>query len=610
MTDPQAETRWIEFARACGLMAPVRLRVVDSRTGSQKELERRGPTLLVGSREDCDICLIDPEISRRHAWLQVIDGQLACIDLDSRTGIHWGHNTRSRGWVLPGQPVQIGPYELTLLDAVGGERPAVHADTRFSLWDSPGDSTSDTGLVFLNAHSRTGERRICRLTRRLTLIGGSDLCNLRLQHGSVERVHAALVTLGRRAWLLDLRSEIGVQVTDRSVPLACLSPKDEVRIGKFHLVVAPLHELPQLAEESSPEGESSPSSGGFPAGGATGGSPATGGLAPRGLTRRGRRKPQGLRPLNAGEGLAEIPGQPPASVGDAATLHMLEQMQRMQQQYLEHTAQMMSMVVQAFGSAHNRQLDVIRDELHRVHELNRELQELQARRESSQPEEAGANAGTASATTPPPADTAAGTPRPATAEPPPPRNPAPPPASNPAGPGFGMPYPAPVFNPAIFPPGVVPAGFVPPAYPVPGYGPGGYPAPNYPGMGYPSGPAGLPPGWMPPPGPGMFPPPPPLRPKPRPATTPGATAAGSSPGGTGAGPAGVPGGAGAPGGTGPAAVAAGGVPPGETPAGGTPEDPLAQAAHLDLSSRISELEQERTTRWQRVLQMLTGSGGT
>ncbi|MFM7160898.1 MAG: FHA domain-containing protein [Planctomycetaceae bacterium] len=604
MTHPSTGARWDDFARACGLEAPVRLRVVDSRTGQFKELERRGPSVLIGSREDCDICLVDPEISRRHAWLQVIDGQLACLDLDSRTGIHWGHTTRSRGWVLPGQPVQVGPYELTLLAPVGGAHPAVHPETRFSTWDAPGDSTADTGLVFLNAHSRTGERRVCRLTKRLTLIGGSDLCNLRLQHGSVDRVHAAFVTLDRHCWLIDLRSDTGVQVADRQVELACLNPDEQVRVGKFQLVVAPLKDLPRLSQEEAGERADPAAAGGRAAG------PAS---SERGLSRRTKKRPMGLRPLNSGEGLAEIPGRGPTALSDPSTALMLEQMQRMQQQYLDHTTQMMSMVVQAFSSAHNRQLDVIRDELHRVHELNRELQELQARRESAGPD-AGPSApstpapGTAAATPPGTVPSGAGTPG---------RGAAPPVA--PAG-------PAPVFNPALFPPGVVPAGFVPPAYPPPGFGPVPYPAPPYPaasypgvpyGGAYPGGPGAVPAGWMPPPGavgpgfgPGMFPPPPPLRPKPRPAaTTPAsgtnpATAPGApaAPTGTGTAPAGV--------GPTPAPTGAATNPADAGPRPQSEQDPLAQAAHLDLSARISELEQERTTRWQRVMQILTGSGGT
>lgn len=593
MTNPSPGARWDDFARACGLEATVRLRVVDSRTGQSKELERRGPSLLVGSREDCDICLVDPEISRRHAWLQVIDGQLACLDLDSRTGIHWGHSTRSRGWVLPGQPVQIGPYELTLLGPVGGEHPAVHPETRFSIWDAPGDSTADTGLVFLNAHSRTGERRVCRLTKRLTLVGGSDLCNLRLQHGSVDRVHAAFVTLDRHCWLIDLRSDTGVQVNERQVELACLAPDEQVRVGKFQLVVAPLKDLPRLAQEEIDEQAAAAKAGQPVPGQATG--QASG---ERGLSRRTKKRPMGLRPLNAGEGLAEIPGRGPTSLSDPSTALMLEQMQRMQQQYLDHTTQMMSMVVQAFSSAHNRQLDVIRDELHRVHELNRELQELQARRESAGPD---ASAAAPTANGAPDAATKASAPAPTSAVPPA--------------------APAPVFNPALFPPGVVPAGFVPPAYPAPGFGPVAYPAAPYPGVpypgaGYPGVPGAMPAGWMPPPGavgpgfgPGMFPPPPPLRPKPRPAAP--ATSTAANPAAAPGAPAAVAGPGTTPQGGGPGSQPTG---PATNPAtAGTPtrpeDDPLAQAAHLDLSARITELEQERTSRWQRVMQILTGSGG-
>ena len=47
------------------------------------------PYAIVGRGEGCDIILPDPEISFRHAYLQVIEGRVFCVDLASRNGVRW-----------------------------------------------------------------------------------------------------------------------------------------------------------------------------------------------------------------------------------------------------------------------------------------------------------------------------------------------------------------------------------------------------------------------------------------------------------------------------------------------------------------------------------------
>lgn len=531
-----------EFAEACGQRAPLRIRVFNSRSGDIRDLEINRPYTIVGSSPESGIRLDDPEISRVHVYLQVIEGRLACIDLDSRTGLHFGKSSRPRGWLAAGESIHLGPFMLTLLEAVGtGSEPATAV--KFSAWDSPGGATVPYVLSFLNAHSRSGQKRICRVVRRITLAGWSDVCNLRLQHHSVERVQCGFVAVGRDLWVVDLQSETGVEVNEQLIECRRLEVKDRVRLGKFHLAVSPTSQGAGWAEEDSaqvdlsdferdddvgPPGNRTSSTRLSRAGRGGGEIRKNSGLIPA----------SGLRPANEASPPAPVPATPNGgTTGDPGTLALMQHFQAMQQQFMDHTQQMMTMVVQAFSAAHSRQLDVIRDELQRVHELNRELQELQARRDgavAAAPESETAAAASAGPSANAPVGAGAA------------------PATAPPGfpPGFGG-------LESLFPPGFQPptAGIPPISFPLGGVLP---PAAAFPGM---------------PPG-GVNPAAAPRMPLPKAAARPAQTAPGPV--------------------------------PSREAAASTDEPDL----HVDLTSRISELERERTGRWQRILQMLTASGGT
>ena len=590
------------FAWACGQTAPIRLQILDARLGITRSVELPGPVAVVGSGEDCDLCLPHADVSRRHAYLQVIDARLACFDLDSRSGLHWGKKSKPRGFLAPGEPLHIGPYQVTLMGPVGNEQQIPLSHSKFSLWDAPGEQTVPFVLTFLNAHSRSGTKRVVRIVRRVTLVGWSDLCNMRLQHSSVDRVHCALVVAQGQLWLVDLKSENVASVNDAPVRIHPLVLGDQLRLGKFLLAVRSADSVGEDDESSlaaDSEGMDSPAGEESRAIAPRGADPRRrpGGLVPRG----------GLRPIGPGEGLTvPSPASEGAEINSAA---LMSHFQTMQAQMLEHQQQMMAMVVQAFSSAHTRQLDVIREELQRVNDLNRELQELQARREGSELVGPGGA---------------------------PPRAP----AAGPAAGGFppvGFPpgaFPPGAFPPGVFPPGMFPGmlmpGFDPlappppaPRMPLPKASPraprpsrptgpldpaspelGGSSGsvPNFPGpgTGQPSAlgsspepfPTQQPFSQLPPSSPtaAQFPfgPPPqtgtqPLGSQPFPAAQPSGSPLPANPG-----------------------TAAGFDPITGLPTEPTPEE---AGAYLGVSDRIKQLETERTSRWARILQLLNPSPG-
>jgi uncharacterized membrane protein len=64
------------------------------------------------------------------------------------------------------------------------------------------------------------------------------------------------------------------------------------------------------------------------------------------------------------------------SLSEAVALSLMQQFSTMQQQLFNHTQQLLAVMAQSFSAAHTKQLDLIREELLRVHEVNRELNEL------------------------------------------------------------------------------------------------------------------------------------------------------------------------------------------------------------------------------------------
>src|SRR5580698_6697848 len=98
--------------------------VVGNGETAPKVHEFKFPYAVVGRGEGCDIVLPAHQVSFRHAYFQVIEGQVFCVDLASRNGVAWPDGPRKYGWVRPNVPIEIGPYRLTVIsDAGAAEKP-------------------------------------------------------------------------------------------------------------------------------------------------------------------------------------------------------------------------------------------------------------------------------------------------------------------------------------------------------------------------------------------------------------------------------------------------------------------------------------------------------
>jgi pSer/pThr/pTyr-binding forkhead associated (FHA) protein len=382
-----------EFPAACGAKLPVRLTIRNERNGATDEVLIERPWATIGGDERCDVRLLHPDVSQRHAYLQFVGSRLLCCDLGSRTGTHWSTEIRARSWVKPEDPIYIGPYSIRVHD---------------NEFDSDGTAGAPqpqlelprVTLSFANARSRTGRSKKSRVRRPVTLIGWSHLSNVRLQHSSVGRVHASLVWTPLGLWIVDLLCRSGTRVNGQPVDAARLLEGDEIVLGRFEL---------RVSYGDSQENDVEPVRGESTVAGEANGQSARD--VPLGLVVNGHERPRAsllprspLIPMQstsvqlsremppaALSGPPELPEQvgeisalrasglplPQISgLNDSVALALMQQFSTMQQQLFDHTQQLLAVMAQTFSAAHTRQLDLIRSELMRVHDVNRELQEL------------------------------------------------------------------------------------------------------------------------------------------------------------------------------------------------------------------------------------------
>jgi hypothetical protein len=70
-------------------------------------------SLYIGRRSANSLVILDPAVSRLHAWITRVDNQYFIIDADSRTGTFVNEHRIAKRWSLQeGDRIQIGPAEL------------------------------------------------------------------------------------------------------------------------------------------------------------------------------------------------------------------------------------------------------------------------------------------------------------------------------------------------------------------------------------------------------------------------------------------------------------------------------------------------------------------
>jgi pSer/pThr/pTyr-binding forkhead associated (FHA) protein len=228
------------FLKASGLTGPLRFRLCcDGRpTVDERSLDR--PFALIGRDRPADICLLDRRVSRRHAYFQAIAGAVACVDLQSRTGVWWGDESRRSGWLGLGQAVGVGPFRIEVLADAGPGADTRRDHTVSGLLDrhdplapAPGNVTGPGVMMEVLVRKTVITR--WRVDRVLTLVGRAPESTLQLDDLSVSRTHCSLVCTPTGLWAVDLMGKNGLRVNGETVAWASVGDGDELRVGRFEL---------------------------------------------------------------------------------------------------------------------------------------------------------------------------------------------------------------------------------------------------------------------------------------------------------------------------------------------------------------------------------------
>jgi pSer/pThr/pTyr-binding forkhead associated (FHA) protein len=390
------------FLNACGITGSLELIVDGPDTDRPGIRPLQQPFAIIGRDLRADVVLDHSQVSRRHVYLQVIEGRAFWIDLGSRTGTRIGHRSENRGWLEGGRTLGVGPYEIQLSISASqsddSSRSLLPRNRPFIGRASSQAPSPEVALEFLNGPSRSTCWQVHRV---ISLIGSASGCKLRLADASVSRFHASLVQTSVGLWVVDMLGEGGVTVNSVSVRFSRLEEGDVLEIGRYHMRV-------QSGWQGQDTGNRAPGTRSFSTLRLQNSAPtyvkfpdraaaaAMMGFAPGSGSPKGTEIPALVRPLSPSSSIEIMPSDGPYPVksgqSDSAAsmlVPLVNQFGLMQQQMFDQFQQAMSMLVQMFGKMHRDQMDVIRAELDKLHELTEEFQSLKdelAKRTQAQPQ--------------------------------------------------------------------------------------------------------------------------------------------------------------------------------------------------------------------------------
>jgi pSer/pThr/pTyr-binding forkhead associated (FHA) protein len=380
------------FQTASGLAGPLTLEIEGPGLPAAERRSFAQPFALIGRDDRADLMLDHDMVSRRHAYLQVIDGRVFVVDLESRAGTIGGEGPVESGWISPGQTLLIGPYSVRLASsatdsdsdsAEGGSGGEEGGGFEFSAAASAppanpllarSSKTDDLPRISLEFQSRTAGHSVWRMKQVLAMVGSSPRCKVRLLDSNVSKLHCALLRTSSGLFVVDLLGRGGIMVNGVPVKSARLGARDVLGLGQ--VIVRPYLEG-ESAKGTAPGSRGS-------AGAGQGGQPAPNlparpwGQGP--LPALGTGPPAHFTPVRPPDGFA-TDRPPPGSelaANEPALALLLNHFGSMQQQMLDQFQQSMMMMMQMFGGMHRDQMGLVREELDRLRELTDEMAKIKA----------------------------------------------------------------------------------------------------------------------------------------------------------------------------------------------------------------------------------------
>jgi pSer/pThr/pTyr-binding forkhead associated (FHA) protein len=353
-----AEPELERFLEACDAAGPLQLGL--SRLGFAEEEDRDflQPFVVVGKSEDADLHLAHEEVSRRHAYLQMVAGRLFCIDLESRNGILWEAGSETWGWLDRGRSMGIGPFRIRRLGQEGAAKGEASTSRDEAI---PPTSVSfrqpSLPVASLEFRENASGRREWWLDRTVVLMGSSRACKVRLPSRGKPKIHCSLVRTREGVWVVDLMSREGTLVNGAPVRCARLADGDELRLGPYRMR---LRVGASLARPQSPTLLS-----------ITHADPGRTGKTK--VTSPAPRPSRGISEVVTGGMLT--PGQ--AELSDPLLAPLIREFGQMQHQMADQFQQALLTMFHLFSGMHQEQMSLIRDELAQLHRLSEEQRALQ-----------------------------------------------------------------------------------------------------------------------------------------------------------------------------------------------------------------------------------------
>jgi pSer/pThr/pTyr-binding forkhead associated (FHA) protein len=392
------------FLEACGANGPLTLDVEGPQGLGIGRLVLPRPFALIGRDRRADVMLDHDLVSRRHAFLVIIEGWPFFIDLESRSGSSLGDSPSpvESGWLSPGQDLRIGPYRIRHAGTIngsdrhgeggGGATPPLSNPLLARSADS-----NELPRVALQFESRSSGYSVWRMSQVMAVLGSSARCKVRLYDPNVSKHHCTLVRTPSGLWVIDLLGRDGITVNGELVRFALLGEGDELRLGRIMI-------RPTFADEYTRPDGASPWGGGISIGSAsssmpvrmpgrtwgtsTAAMPAPAPLIFPGSTPAPAPGPA-LAPNSAsfpspfdsnGQTPADgMPALPSINSNEPALAMLLNHFGQMQQQMADQFQQQMMMMLQMFNGMHREQMGMIREELDRLRELSMEVHTLRAK---------------------------------------------------------------------------------------------------------------------------------------------------------------------------------------------------------------------------------------
>jgi ABC transport system ATP-binding/permease protein len=145
---------------------------IEDEQGASTSVDLARDVYSMGRDPESTICLLEKNVSRRHATLRVnSDGGWELVDLESRNGCYLnGHRMRGRALLAPSDLVQIGDYHLRVSDGAA----AVEGVT----FEAPPEARTKPDHLVVAEGPETG--RELRLDRGPVTVGGGEGCDLQL----------------------------------------------------------------------------------------------------------------------------------------------------------------------------------------------------------------------------------------------------------------------------------------------------------------------------------------------------------------------------------------------------------------------------------------------